>query len=256
MSAADPEDFGAKPNTWNALVRRARIGMKRKAAALVIGTYAGPTGRDVKCGVARLAADLEVGYSTARRYLAWLREVGLIELVKAGNHRRGRADEYRLIIGPDVAKHIEIPEDDEYRALVEGLSDVNYGGEKNRRLRSPIASADPTEPEEGSALNRVSAEPRDLRSFSDSSALTLGERPPSNNTLQERAPSTGGAPPPDPRRRPPPSASANEAKPSLTGPLTPAQDQQGDPLPHANARGPSPAEHVAPLIDFFTREVS
>jgi len=241
------EDYGAKPNTWNALVRRARMGMKRKAAALTLGTYAGPTGGDIKCGVARLATDLEIGYSTARRYLAWLRDVGLIELVKPGNHRRGRADEYRLIIGPDVGKHVEIPEEDEYRSLVDGLSDANYGGEKARRLRSPIASADPTESEDTSALNRVSAERRDLRSLSASSALSQGERPPSNITLQERAPSTGDAPSPDPWRRPPPPASATDERESPSDPLTPAQDQQRNSLPHE-------AERVAPVVDFFTRE--
>jgi len=240
MSAEETSDYGVQPNAWNALVRRARIGLKRKAAALVIGSYASPTGRDIKCGVARLATDLEVGYSTARRYLAWLRDVGLIELVKAGNHRRGRADEYRLIIRPDIEKNVDIPDVDEYRKLVDDLSDANYGGEKSRRLRSPIASADPTESEDVSALSVVSADQPHLRSFSPSSALSLGERPPTNNTDQERAPTTGDAPSPDPWRRPPPSASATDENKSPSDPLTPAQDQQRKSLPHARGAPPDP----------------
>lgn len=254
MTADEITDYGAKPNAWNALVRRARIGMKRKVAALVVGSYASPNGRDIKCGVARLAVDLEVGYSTARRYLAWLREVGLIELVKAGNHRRGRADEYRLIIGPDTEKHLAAIPPDDYRELIEDVSEANFGGEKSRRLRSPIASADPIEAGGESALSVVSADSRDLRSFSPSSALSQSERPPTNITDQERAPTTGGAPPPDPRRRPPPPASATEQRKSPSVAPTPAQDQQRKSLPHANARGAPDPPRLASVVDFFTRE--
>jgi DNA-binding transcriptional ArsR family regulator len=256
MSADDPEDYGAKPNTWNALVRRARIGIKLKAAALIVSTYASPSGRDVKCGVARLATDCEVSYSTARRYLAWMREVGLIELVRPGNHYRKRADEYRLIVGPDVHARLDIPESDEYRKLIEGVNESNFESEKKRRLRSPKASAEPTESDESSALTKERAQSADVCAHSDaplrSSLCDL--LPTTSITDQGRAPTTGGAPPPDPRRRLPPSASANEPQRSLSAPLTPAPRQESYPLPRVDAGGAFTAEHVAPVYDFFTRE--
>jgi hypothetical protein len=64
----------------------------------------------------------------------------------------------------------------------------------------------------------------------------------------------GGAPPPGPRRRPPPPASANEPQQSLTDPLTPAQDQQGESLPHA--RDGDPAGPLAIVIPLNTRRIS
>jgi len=57
---------------------------------------------------------------------------------------------------------------------------------------------------------------------------------PPRGTTQGTTP--GGAPPPDPRRRPPPPASATEQRKSPCDPLTPAQDHQGESLPHASAR--------------------
>jgi DNA-binding transcriptional ArsR family regulator len=100
---SNAHELGSSVGAWNAVVRRARIGRERKAAALVVSSYANADGTGIHCGVARLAVDLEVSYSTARRCLAWLREVGLIEVVRAGNRqRKNLADEYRLILGPDV----------------------------------------------------------------------------------------------------------------------------------------------------------
>jgi hypothetical protein len=73
---------------------------------------------------------------------------------------------------------------------------------------------------------------------------------PPRGTTTETTP--GGAPPPGPRRRPPPSASATDEQKSPSDSLTPAQDQQGDSLPHA--RGAPPGEHLGTIVDFFTRE--
>jgi hypothetical protein len=260
VTTEESADCGAKLSTWNALVRRARIGRERKAAALTVGSYANPDGTSIKCGVARLATDCEVGYSTARRYLKWLRDVGLIELVRPGNHKKGLADEYRLIIDPARHAHLDIPEAADYRRLIDGLNDANQMEQKGRRMRvqrSPKVSANATAADETSALTMASADDRYQRSFEAPSALIHGEPPPSTNHLPvQLRPSTGGAPPPGPRRPEPPTASGSRlyVDSSLSEPLTPAQDQQGDPLPHA--RGPSPAEHVAPVYDFFTREVS
>jgi hypothetical protein len=63
----------------------------------------------------------------------------------------------------------------------------------------------------------------------------------------------GGAPPPDPRRPHSPSAPGTGEQKSPNGPLTPAQDQQSESLPHANARGPD-AGQAGSVVDFFTRE--
>lgn len=260
VSADSATDLGAQPWKWYAVVRRARIGRERKHAALTVGSYADRNGRGIKCGVARLAADCEVGYSTARRYLAWLRDIGWIELVRAGNHKKGLADEYRLIIDPAKHAHLDIPEGDEYRKIVDEVNGSNQSSQKGRRMRvqrSPMASANTTDLADGSALTIASANDGYQRSFNGPSALIHSEPPPTNSyRSRELRPPTGGAPPPDPRRRPPPPASANEANPSLTGPLTQAQDQQGESLPHANARGPSAVEHIAPVIPLDLRRIS
>jgi len=256
MSADDTANLGVAPGKWNALVRRARIGRERKHAALTVSSYADKHGRDIKCGVARLAADCEVGYSTARRYLAWLRDVGWIELVKAGNHKKGLADEYRLIQDPAKYAHLDIPEGDEYRKIVDDVNGANQSSQKGRRMRvqrSPKESADATESDESSALTMASANDGYQRSFDAPSALIHGEPPPSNSHLvSEVRPSTGGTLPPDPRRRPPPSASATDEQKSPSDPLTPAQDQQRNSLPHT--RGAPQPEPVAALYDFFTGE--
>lgn len=254
--SADKDDLGVAPGKWNGVARRARIGRERKHAALTVSSYADKNGRGIKCGVARLAADLEVGYSTARRYLAWLREIGWIELVCAGNHKKGLADEYRLILDPAKYAHLDVPEGDEYRKIVDEVNGANQSAQKGRRMRvqrSPKESANATEPAEASALTMASANDGYQRSFEAPSALIHGEPPPYRDHLvSEVRPSTGGAPPPDPRRRPPPPASATDERKSPSDPLTPAQDQQRNSLPRT--RAPDAAEHVAPVVDFFTRE--
>jgi hypothetical protein len=240
---------------WYRFVRRARFADARKiAVTLMVGTYASNDGTSVKCGVARLAVDCEIGYSTARRYLAWMREVGLIELVRAGSPKAKRPDEYQLTIGPETEKVLSALAEDEYRDLIDGVKATNRDGEKVRRLRSPKASAD-SAPESAneppsaltpgvsaearggvnsSALNVVSADGRYLRS-------PMGElQPPS-----KRSPPTGDAPSPDPWRRPPPSASAIDEQKSPSDSPTPAQDQQRNSLPHEGAI--APAEHLATI---------
>lgn len=248
----DSADFGVPLGRWYGVVRRARLGdHKKKSFTLTVGSYAGSDGTSVKAGVARLAADCEMGFSTARRYLAWMREVGLIELVRVGNRKAKRADEYRLTVQPHTEKAIGALDEAEYRDLVDGMKATNRVGEKSRRL---------------SALTQeVSAEATDSEGpDEDPSALTqrserrngflrspMSEPPPKD----KRSPPTGGAPPPDPRRRPPPPASATDERESPCDPLTPAQDQQRNSLPRAGPAAP-PGQRVAPVVDFFTREVS
>jgi hypothetical protein len=268
--STDSEDYGVPLGTWYRLVRRARIGdARKKSAALVIASYADTDGTSVKCGIARLAVDCEMGYSTARRYLAWLREVGLIELVRLGNRKAKRADEYRLTIGPDTEKALNVLDEGEYRELVDGMKATNRVGEKGRRLRSDKVSAETGDADTGAAhlsalTHEVSAEPRDSDgSDDDPSALTLSERrsgylrspmgeppPPS-----KRSPPTGGAPPPDPRRpEPPPSSGSRlESEQEISAAHHPAQDLQRNSRPHTRAA--SDARQAGGLVvDFFTRE--
>jgi len=115
------QDIGANLGEWNALVRRARMADRQKLAALTVSSYADPDGTGIRLTPPRLAVDLGVSYSTARRYLSWLREVGLIELTRAGNRRLGTASEYRLIIGPDVMEHLDVLSPSEVRARMEGM---------------------------------------------------------------------------------------------------------------------------------------
>lgn len=190
--ASKADDLGISVGQWNALVRRARIGRERKAAALVLSSYARADGTRIHCGVARLAVDLEVSYSTARRYLAWLREAGLIELVRAGSRRRALSDEYRLILGPDVLETIEVLAPDEHAARAEGIREVNREASRVRTRRSkecasaltlderrkPVDNSPAAEPPDGDLRSsRVSVENRDLRSNGTPSALTLDEPP-------------------------------------------------------------------------------
>lgn len=121
-----------------ALIRRARIGRDRKAAAMIIASYADSSGRSIYCGISRLALDLEVSYSTAKRYLKWLRDVQLIERVRKGNARRGQSDQYRLIFGPDLIEHIELPDPAEYESLRWDVRDQQKAYQRTRRDPLPV----------------------------------------------------------------------------------------------------------------------
>jgi DNA-binding transcriptional ArsR family regulator len=121
---------GAFLGEWNALVRRARMTAKQKLCALVVSSYADVEGGDIHCGVARLAVDMEVSHRTARRYLAWLREVGLIELVREGNRRRRRSDEYRLTLGPQVFVHLDVPDPERYKVMCSDVAPTDQGSSR------------------------------------------------------------------------------------------------------------------------------
>lgn len=218
-SALTGDDRGIAVGSWNELVRRARIGREHKLAALTFSSYAEPNGTKIHCGTARFALDCEVSYATARRYLAWLRRVGLVEKVGSGNKRRGLSDEYRLILGEDLLEHIDLPDPDQYKKMRDEIRTVNREGSARRSrrvregrtgdsdgdLRSPRAGADHIDGGAASAApsaliqvsaegtchetdlrsTNVSAETRDLRSFEPRSALTQDEHPPIRNTSPE-----------------------------------------------------------------------
>jgi DNA-binding transcriptional ArsR family regulator len=105
-------DVGASVNEWVNVVRRGRLGPTVKLVALTIATYANSDGTKIFPGIARLAVQCEVDYRTARRALAALRSMGLIELVKRGARKLGKSDEYRLILSASLLEHCEIPTPD------------------------------------------------------------------------------------------------------------------------------------------------
>lgn len=103
------QDLGQSVRDWTDVVRRARLGKVVKSVALMLATYADfTTGRRIFPGVARLAVDCEISYNTAQSALTALRNVGLIERVRYGTRRKGMADEYRLILAPDLIERVEV----------------------------------------------------------------------------------------------------------------------------------------------------
>lgn len=123
---------------WNALVRRARLGRDYKAAAFTMSSYADPDGTGIRLSVARYAVDLDVSYSTARRYLTWLRKVGLVEMTRAGNRRKGTASEYRLILGPDVLEDLDVLSPTEHKRRADEMREAERDGSRGRAAKARV----------------------------------------------------------------------------------------------------------------------
>lgn len=182
----------ATPHEWAGLIRRADIKLERKGAAFVFASYADTgtengqiPGEHIHCGVARYAADLRKSLSTAKRYLSWLRESGLIELTAKGNARRMLADEYRLIlITPEQADALGILDPTAYKEMIGEIARRNReAGARSRR--SIRAHSDEPRTGDNSAVHQKQSgltkdEPRtaDQGSFSRASGLTQDEPPP------------------------------------------------------------------------------
>ena len=130
-----PDDYGAKLGKWQKLVRRSRIDPELKLAALTLASYANASGREIAVSVARLAVDVDINYSAARRHLAELRRLGLIELTKRANRRLGRSDVYRLTIGPDTDDLLDLPSEDAYRKLISEITNTQRNGNAERARR-------------------------------------------------------------------------------------------------------------------------
>lgn len=180
-------ELGATVGAWNALIRRTRMADRQKLAALVVSSYADTDGTGIHCGVARLAVDLGASYRTAQRYLAWLREVGLIELVREGNRRKRLSDEYRLIIGPDVLEHLEVLAPDTYE---EARTDMREA--RTRRNQAPPKNDAQSAPESAYATDdqaspKVSSKDGDQASNEAPSGVTLDVPPPTSNTSPSRS---------------------------------------------------------------------
>lgn len=191
-------ELGATVGAWNSMVRRARLTDRQKLSALVVSSYADPDGTGIHCGVTRLAVDLGASYRTAQRYLAWLREVGLIELVREGNRRKRLSDEYRLILGPDVLEHLEVLNPDSYD---DARTELRAARSNRRDQASPKdgvqSEAQMARTEKDQASPGVSYKEGDQASNRAPSGVTQGVPPPSNYTSPNR--STSPADDEDPR---------------------------------------------------------
>ncbi|GIH51641.1 hypothetical protein SAMN05421833_12953 [Microbispora rosea] len=172
------DEYGIPQGEWMGLVRRARIGRERKLAMLTVGSYANADGTGIYCGVARLAVDCEVSYRTAGRYFAWARNVGLVALVRHGNRRRGKADEYRLTASPELLHHLDIPDPDVYRKLVGDVAAANRA-DSNKRQRQ-LAGRD--------RADATAADTKDDRRTGDDDAGDLRTRGDRRNDACEAVP--------------------------------------------------------------------
>jgi len=118
------------------VVRRARISAGQKLRTLAFGSYANADGTGIFCGGARLAADCGVCYDTASRHIRWMRDVGFAALVQRGNHRRGKADSYRLTLADGLLDRVEIPDPDQYRKIIGEIAEQKRAETKKQQARS------------------------------------------------------------------------------------------------------------------------
>lgn len=95
---------------WEGTVRRLALPRGVKLVAATMAQYANPDGTEVRPGRERVAE--ETGYSLKQvdRHLKTLRDLGLLKRVRMGsrNGRRALADEYRLVIPPDILDRVDL----------------------------------------------------------------------------------------------------------------------------------------------------
>lgn len=139
-----PDEYGANVNDWIRFVRRCRLGRTTKAVAFALATYADSNGRRIFPGVAGLAVACEVTYNVAQESLSALRDAGLIERITYGTRRMGKADEYRLILHPDVLERITVLDPNQVEKEVERLMVRRRGGRDPKpRLHPTACGAEP-----------------------------------------------------------------------------------------------------------------
>lgn len=161
------------PGQWIAAVRRADIDLERKGAMLIVASYADyvddpvtgrAAGEGVHPGTDRFAKDLRRSVATARRYLAWAREVGLIALARRANRRKGLCDEYRLTLSIETLERIGVPDPTAYKELIGQAARARREVAKAARLRRADDDPDPDPPTDDQRSAWVSADDCDYRS--------------------------------------------------------------------------------------------
>lgn len=112
MSTAHNDiDTAATRFEWERVVRRIVMPKAVKFLALVLATYADGDGTRVRPGVDALIEDTESSDATVRRQLKQLRDkYGLIEQTRRGGGRggKGKTNDYRLVIPPDLLDRCEV----------------------------------------------------------------------------------------------------------------------------------------------------
>ena len=95
---------------WDGTVRRLKLPPLVKLVAAYSSQYADNAGRHIRPGVERLALETQTSPTTVKRCLKRLRDLGLLELVRSGQSqgRRGKANEYRLVIPDDLLERVEL----------------------------------------------------------------------------------------------------------------------------------------------------
>jgi hypothetical protein len=137
-SETPAERMPATVREWTDILARIRFGTVKiagknitgariKAVAGRMASYADGNGTRVRPGIARIAVDMEMDYGTARRAITCLRNLGLLDLVRAGG-RRG-ADEFRLTLPVDLLERddLEVWSPSRHRLEVERVSGANRG---------------------------------------------------------------------------------------------------------------------------------
>lgn len=211
----------------------------------VLAEHADTSGRNARPSVLRIRFATGLDERTVERALLRLQRGELIAMTGRTMTGTRRWNLAMKIVRPES-------EWDDMAAEADAVRTAESERRKARRHRSSCADDEPSEESVRDAESRISGtQSTDVR---DAESRRPGRNAP--RTISDppvnRSGSTtpGGAPPPDPSRRPPPPASATEQRKSPTDPLTPAQDQQGDSLPHTRTRehGPPDRPRLADVI--------
>jgi hypothetical protein len=141
VTQQDTDRMPANFRDWVEILARIRFGKVTiagktyrgaivKAIAGRLACYADHDGTRVRPGIVRLAIDEEVTYRTARDIVAYLRQIGLLHLVRAGG--RLRADEFRLSLPVDLLERddLEVWSPTRQRREIELAQDAHRGGRK------------------------------------------------------------------------------------------------------------------------------
>lgn len=222
------------------------------AARLVLivrAERADKAGRNTYAGTADIVRSTGYDERTVERAERRLERAGL--LVRAGTSHLGT-----------VLWHLDMSQKraEGNKAFAEARAEHRrkVDAERQRRLRErrkaesgPSETASPIEGDVSTKIRVTDAPSVTSRTQNPDvtdadSVMSRTQRPPNH---QEKPPveppggtTPGGTLPPDPLRHPSPSARGTDSYGSLAVVLTPAQDQQGDPLPHAR-------EDVAPVVE-------
>ena len=109
----------ASTRLWVDLVRRTPMSTTRKLVALLVASYADGDGSRVYPGVPRLVVESGLSDRTVRRHLGWLREHGLLAVIRRGG--RGRNATWQLVLAEQAAA-LDPPSPDQHRAAVVQLA--------------------------------------------------------------------------------------------------------------------------------------